>query len=67
MWHMRLGHASMELIGDLSKGDHVIILPKLNFQKDKVCGACQMGILEELNQQQGAMENDQSISGQIHT
>ena len=56
-WHRRLSHASMELIGDLSKGDHVIILPKVNFQKDKVCGACQMSILEELNKQ-GAMEND---------
>ena len=56
MWHRKFGHASMKLIGDLSKGDNVIML-----LKDKVCGACQMSILEELNQQ-GAMENDQAIS-----
>ena len=43
MWHRRLGHTSMELIGDLNKGDHVIGLPKVRFQKDKICGACQMG------------------------
>ena len=43
MWHRRFGHASMDLIGDLSKGDHVIGLPKVKFQKDKICGACQMG------------------------
>ena len=43
MWHRRLGHASMDLIGDSSKGDHVIGLPKVKFQKDKICGACQMG------------------------
>ena len=43
----RLSHARMKLIGDLSKGDHAIILPKVNFQKDKVYGACQMSILEE--------------------
>ena len=43
MWHRKLSHASMELIGDLNKGDHVIGLPKMRFQKDKICGACQMG------------------------
>ena len=58
MWHRRLSHASMNLIGDLIKGDHVIGPPKVKFQKEKVCGACQMSILKELNQQQGAMEND---------
>ena len=57
----RLSHALMKLIGDLSKGDHAIILPKVNFQKDKVCRACQISILKELNQQR-AMENDQVIS-----
>ena len=31
MFHIRLGHASMELIGDLNKGDHVIGLPKVRF------------------------------------
>ena len=61
MWHRRFGHASMELIEDLSKGDHIIILPKVKFQKDKVYGAFQMGILKKLNQQQGAIENDQVI------
>ena len=40
MWHKRLAHASMELIRDLSKGDDVIGLPKVKFQKEKVCGAC---------------------------
>ena len=31
MWHRRLGHTSMDLIGDLNKGDHVIGLPKVKF------------------------------------
>ena len=38
IWHRRFNHASMELIGDQSKGDHGIIFPKVKFQKDKVCG-----------------------------
>ena len=43
IWHRRLGHTSIELIGDLNKGDHAIGLPKVKFQKDKIYGACQMG------------------------
>ena len=35
IWHRRFGHARMELNGDLRKGDHVIILPKVKFQKGK--------------------------------
>ena len=31
MWHRRFGHAGMEVIEDLSKGDHVVILPKVKF------------------------------------
>ena len=31
MWHKRFGHASMKLIEDLSKGYHVMILPKVKF------------------------------------
>ena len=27
IWHKEFGHSSMELIEDISKGDHIIILP----------------------------------------
>ncbi|GKV17211.1 hypothetical protein SLEP1_g27745 [Rubroshorea leprosula] len=43
LWHRRLGHASMHLISKLSKKDLVIGLPKLVFEKDKICDACQQG------------------------
>ena len=40
-WHRRLGHANFELMNDLFKNELVIGLPKLKFNKDKPCDACQ--------------------------
>ena len=43
LWHRRLRHASMKTLCKLIKNDLVIGLPKLNFDKDKICDACQFG------------------------
>ncbi|XP_070030113.1 uncharacterized protein [Nicotiana sylvestris] len=43
LWHKKLGHASMHLIEKLSKYDLVIGLPKLNFSRNHICDACQIG------------------------
>ena len=43
LWHRRLGHTNMDLISQLNKDELVRWLPKINFQKDKVCKTCQMG------------------------
>ena len=43
LWHRRLGHANMDLISQLNKDELVRGLPKINFQKNKVCEACQVG------------------------
>ncbi|KAH9687354.1 Integrase catalytic domain-containing protein [Citrus sinensis] len=43
LWHRILGHASMDLILKISKNDLVKGLPKIGFQKDKICEACQFG------------------------
>ncbi|KAH9650289.1 Integrase catalytic domain-containing protein [Citrus sinensis] len=43
LWHRRLGHASMDLISNISKNDLVKGLPRIGFQKDKICEACQFG------------------------
>ena len=40
-WHTRLGHANFELMNDLYINELVIGLPKLKFNKDKPCDACQ--------------------------
>ena len=43
LWHRRLGHVNMRLISNLSKKDLVIGLPRINFEKDHLCDACQKG------------------------
>ena len=42
-WHGRLGHASMKTLSKLVINDLDIVLPKLNFDKDKSCDACLFG------------------------
>ena len=39
IWHKRLTHASMDLIGKLLEKDLVVSLPKLNYIKDRICDA----------------------------
>ena len=43
LWHRRLRHVNMNLITQLNKNELVRGLPKISFEKDKVCEACQMG------------------------
>lgn len=42
LWHKRLAHAHMNLITKLSKKKLVIRLPKITYEKDKLCDACQL-------------------------
>ena len=43
LWHKRLSHVNLQLISNLSKNDIVLGLPKINFEKDHLCDACQKG------------------------
>jgi len=43
IWHKRADHISMETISKISKLDLVRGLPKINFEKDKICEACVKG------------------------
>ena len=43
LWHRRSGHANMNLISQFKKDELVRGFFKINFQKDKVCEACQTG------------------------
>ena len=42
IWHNRLGHASIDLSARLIKLDLVKDLPKINFEKNKICKAYQL-------------------------
>jgi hypothetical protein len=43
LWHRRLAHVGMNNLHKLLKGDHVLGLTDVCFEKDRPCAACQAG------------------------
>ena len=43
LWHKRIAHINMEHLNRLISKDLVVGLPKLRFEKDRLCDACQKG------------------------
>nr|GEV59669.1 retrovirus-related Pol polyprotein from transposon TNT 1-94 [Tanacetum cinerariifolium] len=43
LWHRRLNHLNFGTINDLARNDLVRGLPRLKFEKDYLCSACQFG------------------------
>ena len=43
LWHRRLAHVGMKNLHKLLKGEHVLGLTNVCFEKDKPCAACQAG------------------------
>jgi transposase InsO family protein len=43
LWHRRLAHVGMKNLHKLLKGDHVLGLTDVCFEKDRPCAACQVG------------------------
>ncbi|GJX72906.1 retrovirus-related pol polyprotein from transposon TNT 1-94 [Tanacetum coccineum] len=43
LWHRRLNHLNFGTINDLVRKDLVRGLPRLKFEKDRLCYACQLG------------------------
>ncbi|GJZ12862.1 retrovirus-related pol polyprotein from transposon TNT 1-94, partial [Tanacetum coccineum] len=43
LWHIRLNHLNFGTINDLSRKNLVRGLPRLKFEKDHLCSACQLG------------------------
>ncbi|GJZ60845.1 retrovirus-related pol polyprotein from transposon TNT 1-94 [Tanacetum coccineum] len=43
LWHRRLNHVNFSTINDLARKDLVRRLPRLKFEKDHLCSACQLG------------------------
>jgi hypothetical protein len=41
LWHRRLAHVGMKNLHKLLKGEHVIGLTNVTFEKDRPCAACQ--------------------------
>jgi hypothetical protein len=43
LWHRQLAHVGMKNLHKLLKGEHIIGLTNVHFQKDRICNACQAG------------------------
>ncbi|GJZ52656.1 retrovirus-related pol polyprotein from transposon TNT 1-94 [Tanacetum coccineum] len=43
LWHRRLNHLNFDTINDIAQKDLVRGLPRLKFEKDHLCSACQLG------------------------
>ncbi|GKE58356.1 retrovirus-related pol polyprotein from transposon TNT 1-94 [Tanacetum coccineum] len=43
LWHRRLNHLNFGTINDLARKDLVRVFPRLKFEKDHLCSACQLG------------------------
>nr|GEU35598.1 hypothetical protein [Tanacetum cinerariifolium] len=43
LWHRHLNHLNFGTINDLTRKDLVCGLPRLKFEKDHLCSACQLG------------------------
>jgi transposase InsO family protein len=43
LWHRRLAHVGMKNLHKLLKGEHMIGLTNVQFEKDRPCAACQVG------------------------
>jgi hypothetical protein len=43
LWHHRLAHDGMKNLHKLLKGEHILGLTNVHFEKDRVCSTCQAG------------------------
>jgi hypothetical protein len=41
LWHRRLAHIGMKNLHKLLKGEHILGLTNVHFEKDRICSACQ--------------------------
>jgi hypothetical protein len=43
LWHRRLAHVGMKNLHNLLKGEHILVLTNVHFDKDGICSTCQAG------------------------
>jgi hypothetical protein len=44
LWHCQLAHVGMKNLHKLLKGEHILGLTNVHFEKDRICSACQCSI-----------------------
>nr|GEY64396.1 hypothetical protein [Tanacetum cinerariifolium] len=66
LWHHRLNHLNFGTINDLAQKDLVRGLPKLKFEKDHMCSACQLVKSKKATHQRKTINTIMEVSHTLH-
>nr|GFC74759.1 ribonuclease H-like domain-containing protein [Tanacetum cinerariifolium] len=66
LWHRRLNHLNFGTINDLSRKDLVRGLPRLKFENDHLCSACQLGKSKKHTHKPKAENSNLEVLNTLH-
>ncbi|GJU71484.1 retrovirus-related pol polyprotein from transposon TNT 1-94 [Tanacetum coccineum] len=66
LWHRRLNHLNFGTINDLAQKDLVRGLPRLKFEKDHLCSACQLGKSKKFSHKPKSKNTNMEVLHTLH-
>ncbi|GKC95003.1 retrovirus-related pol polyprotein from transposon TNT 1-94 [Tanacetum coccineum] len=66
LWHHRLNHLNFGTINDLARKDLVRGLPRLKFEKDHLCSACQLGKSKKFSHRPKSENTNMEVLHTLH-
>ncbi|GJX92697.1 retrovirus-related pol polyprotein from transposon TNT 1-94 [Tanacetum coccineum] len=66
LWHRRLNHLNFGTINDLARKDLVRGLPRLKYEKDHLCSACQLGKSKKFSHKPKSENTNMEVLHTLH-
>nr|GEU85621.1 retrovirus-related Pol polyprotein from transposon TNT 1-94 [Tanacetum cinerariifolium] len=66
LWHRLLNYLNFSTINDLARKDLVRGLPRLKFEKDHICSACQLGKTQKYSHKPKAKNTNLEVLNTLH-
>ncbi|GKA50506.1 retrovirus-related pol polyprotein from transposon TNT 1-94 [Tanacetum coccineum] len=66
LWHRRLNHLNFGTINDLARKDLVRGLPRLKYEKDHLCSACQLGKSKKFSHKPKSKNTNMEVLHTLH-
>ncbi|GJT94328.1 putative ribonuclease H-like domain-containing protein, partial [Tanacetum coccineum] len=66
LWDRRLNHLNFSIINDLARKDLVRGLPRLKFEKDHLCSACQLGKSKKFSHKPKSKNTNMEVLHTLH-
>ncbi|GJT00171.1 retrovirus-related pol polyprotein from transposon TNT 1-94 [Tanacetum coccineum] len=66
LWHRRLNHLNFGTINDLARKELVRGLPRLKFEKDHLCSACQLGKSKKYSHKPKSKNTNMEVLHTLH-